>query len=97
MKRPTGVTVLAILVALVGLVQIVYGLSLLYIVIGIVELVVAYEFWKGASWGWWLGILGAVLYIFLIVTGNYIPLIIGVIWIVYLTRPSVRAWFRKKT
>jgi hypothetical protein len=95
MKRPTGITVLAVLVALVGLVQVGYGGGPTNRVIGLVELGVAYGFWKGAGWGWWLGVIGAVLYISLATTGNYLPLIVGIIWLAYIARPSVRAWFRR--
>lgn len=100
--RPTGITILAILAGLGALALIAFGalsvgagIGIAFIIIGLIEFAVAYGFWTGASWGWYLGIIGAILDIISIVTFNVVALIIGIIMLYYLTRPNVKAWFRK--
>jgi hypothetical protein len=101
-SRPTGITILAILAALGGLALIVFGavtaftgIGLIFVVIGLIEFGVAYGYWTGASWGWYLGIIGAILDILSIVTLNVVALLIGIIMLYYLTRPNVKVWFHK--
>lgn len=54
----------------------------------------AYGLWTGKKWAYWLllvlGILGMVSYFVL----GIVPLILGLILIVYLRLPHVMAWFR---
>jgi hypothetical protein len=102
MNRPTGITILAILAILGGLAELGFGLifslfgfGLIFVVFGLIELAVAYGFWTGASWGWWLGIIGAVLDLISIVTFDVIGFIIGIVMLYYLTRPHVKMWFHK--
>lgn len=102
MGRPTGITILAVLAAIgalaligFGLLSSLFGFGLVFVVFGLVEFAVAYGFWTGASWGWWLGIIAAVLDILSIVTLDVFALIIGIIMLYYLTRPHVKAWFHK--
>jgi hypothetical protein len=102
MQRPTGVTILAVLAGLGGLVLIGFGLiftlfgfGLIFVVFGLLELGVVYGYWTGASWAWWLGIIVSVLDILSIVTFDVIGLIIGLIMLYYLTRPHVKTWFHR--
>jgi len=101
-QRPAGITILAALAGLgalatlaFGLVFTIFGFGLIFVAIGLLEFGVAYGFWGGASWAWWLGMIVAVLNILSIVTFNVVGLIIGVLILYYLTRPHVKAWFRK--
>ena len=73
----------------------IFGFGFVFVIIGLIEFGVAYGYWVGASWGWWLGIIGAALDIISIVTFNFIGFIIGIIMIYYLTRAHVKAWFRR--
>ncbi len=102
MQRPLGVTILAILAVIAGLAWLGFGLLLavlgvgfILILLGLVEFGVAYGFWTGASWGWWLGIIGAVLNILSIVSFDIVSFLIGFVMLYYLTRPHVKAWFRR--
>ncbi|SRR5579875_855562 len=102
MHRPAGITILAILAGLAGLVSIglgvgasFFGFGSFFVLIGLIELGVAFGFWTGAPWGWWLGIIGAVLDIISILSLNVLGLIIGIVILYYLTRPHVKAWFRR--
>ena len=116
MNRPTGVTVLAILQLLGGLLMLVIAAGLSAVssfvgrgfliafgglisgvlaIFGLIGLATAYAFWTGQSWGWWLGIIAAVLDIISIVTLNVINFVIGIIILYYLTRPHVKSWFHE--
>lgn len=123
-KRPTGITVLAILFGLAGLLSLIgaigsiAGLGLgssiftmggipggaallgalgivfggISLVIAILQFAIAYGFWMGLKWSWWLAL------IVLIVEGlvgllTIIAPIVAVIVIYYLTRPNVKKWF----
>lgn len=99
LQRPTGITILAILAGLGGLASIIFGfafglLGFALLIIGLIEFAVAYGYWTGASWGWWLGIIGAALDIASILAINVVGFLIGLIMLYYLTRPHVKAWFR---
>ena len=65
------------------------------IAFGLLEFAVAYAYWTGATWGWWLGIIAAILDILSIFSLNVISLIIGIVMLYYLTRPHVKVWFHK--
>lgn len=70
--------------------------------LGIASLVIAYGLFKGMSWAWTaavaLSIIGIVISIVSIVTGNFgsvVSLIINGVILYYLYRPHVKAYFGK--
>jgi len=70
--------------------------SVVFVVIGLINLVIAYGLWKGASWAWWiylillaLGIVSSLLSL----PQGIIGLIINGIIIYYITRPHVKEYF----
>ncbi len=116
--RPFGVTVLAVLNLIGGLLAVIGGLGLLLLsaigapipmlglilfpiaiiglaglVVGILQLVVAYGLWTGRMWAWRFAFLLAILNIISIIWRNLIGLIIGIIVIYYLTGPYVKKFF----
>jgi uncharacterized membrane protein HdeD (DUF308 family) len=107
--RPLGVTLVAILTAIGGLIFLGSGLTLLIIgfgflllVLGIAYLVMAYGLWNGRGWAWTitliLSVIGIIVAIATIVTQNYtavINVIIHGVVIYYLYRPNVKAFFGK--
>jgi uncharacterized membrane protein HdeD (DUF308 family) len=107
--RPLGVTLVAILTAIGGLIFLGSGLGLLIIgfgfillVLGIAYLVMAYGLWNGRGWAWTitliLSVIGIVVAIATIVAGNVsavINIIIHGVVIYYLYRPNVKAFFGK--
>jgi uncharacterized membrane protein (DUF2068 family) len=107
--RPLGVTVIAILTVIGGIIFLVSGLALLIIGIGIIllalgiaYLVMAYGLWKGKGWAWTitliLSAIGIIVAVVSIATGNVggiISIIINGVIIYYLYRPNVKAFFGK--
>ena len=107
--RPLGVTIVAILTAIGGLIFLGSGLGLLIIgfgfillVLGIAYLVMAYGLWNGRGWAWTitliLSVIGIIVAIATIVVGNVsavINIIIHGVVIYYLYRPNVKAFFGK--
>jgi uncharacterized membrane protein HdeD (DUF308 family) len=107
--RPLGVTVIAILTIIGGIIFLVSGLVLLIIGIGIIllalgiaYLVMAYGLWKGKGWAWTitliLSAIGIIVAIVSIATGNVgaiISIIINGVIIYYLYKPNVKAFFGK--
>jgi uncharacterized membrane protein HdeD (DUF308 family) len=107
--RPLGVTIVAILTAIGGLIFFGSGLTLLIIgfgflllVLGIAYLVMAYGLWNGRGWAWTitliLSVIGIIVAIGTIVAGNVsavISIIIHGVVIYYLYRPNVKAFFGK--
>jgi uncharacterized membrane protein HdeD (DUF308 family) len=107
--RPLGVTIVAVLTAIGGLIFLGSGLGLLIIgfgfillVLGIAYLVMAYGLWNGRGWAWTitliLSVIGIVVAIASIVAGNVsaiISIIIHAVVIYYLYRPNVKAYFGK--
>ncbi|MBO8180513.1 MAG: hypothetical protein H0Z19_08570 [Archaeoglobus sp.] len=77
--------------------------SVLFVVFGLINLVVAYGLWKGASWAWWIFLillaLGIVSSLFMLPQGGVgiaqgiIGIIINGIIIYYITRPHVKEYF----
>ncbi len=77
--------------------------SFVFVVIGLVNLVIAYGLWKGASWAWWIYLillaLGIVSSLFMLpqggvgMTQGIIGIIINGIIIYYITRPHVKEYF----
>jgi uncharacterized membrane protein HdeD (DUF308 family) len=108
-QRPLGVTIVAILTAIGGLIFLGSGLALLIVGIGVIllalgiaYLVMAYGLWNGRGWAWTitliLSVIGIVVAIASIVAGNVsaiISIIIHAVVIYYLYRPTVKAFFGK--
>ena len=107
--RPLGVTLIAILTIIGGIIFLASGLVLLLIGIGIIllalgiaYLVMAYGLWKGKGWAWTitliLSAIGIIVAIVSVAAGNVsaiISIIIQGIVIYYLYRPNVKAFFGK--
>ncbi len=70
--------------------------SIIFVILGIVQIVISYGLWKGASWAWWVYIillaLGVVSSILSLPQG-ILGLVINGVIIYYLTRPHVREYF----
>lgn len=136
MGRPTGVTIIAVLMVIAGVVMIIAGISALAVApflpmaipsqdlptglsasilggmavgsgavmlaLGIAGLVISYGLFKGRGWAWTaavvLSIIGIVMSVVAIVTGNFgsiVSLIINGVILYYLYRPHVKAYFGK--
>ena len=109
--RPLGVTIIAILTAIGGIVFLASGAVLLIVGIGIILLalgiayfVMAYGLWIGKRWAWTitliLSVIGIIVAIASIVAGNVgaiISIIIHGVVIYYLYRPNVKAFFGKQS
>lgn len=107
--RPLGVTIIAILTAiggiiflLSGIVSLIIGIGFLLLALGIAYLVMAYGLWNGRGWAWTitlvLTVIGIIVGIGSLVTGNagaVVGIIIQAIVIYYLYRPNVKAFFGK--
>jgi uncharacterized membrane protein HdeD (DUF308 family) len=107
--RPLGVTIIAILTIIGGLIFLASGLVLLIIGIGIIllalgiaYLVMAYGLWKGRGWAWTitliLSAIGIVVALISIAAGNIgaiFSIVIHGVVIYYLYRPNVKAFFGK--
>ena len=108
--RPLGVTIIAVLLVIAGIISFVGGLILLIILVGIVFLalgiayfVMAYGLWKGRGWAWTISLIisgiGIVMGIVYIIQdpfgGGIVNIIINGVIIYYLNRPNVKAFFGK--
>jgi uncharacterized membrane protein HdeD (DUF308 family) len=107
--RPLGVTIIAILTAiggiiflLSGLVLLIVGIGIVLLALGIAYLVMAYGLWRGKGWAWTitliLSVIGIIVGIVSIAAGNVgaiVSVIIQGIVIYYLYRPNVKAFFGK--
>jgi uncharacterized membrane protein HdeD (DUF308 family) len=107
--RPLGVTIVAILTAIggliflgSGLVLLIVGIGVILLALGIAYLVMAYGLWKGRGWAWTitliLSVIGIIVAIASLVAGNVsaiISIIIHAVVIYYLYRPNVKAFFGK--
>lgn len=69
-RRPLGVTIIAILIAIGGIFSIISGLQLLsflpayaflYIILGALSLILAWGLWTLQSWAFWLAVVITVL------------------------------------
>jgi len=107
--RPLGVTIIAVLNVIVGIVAIsagipalIVGICIVLIIIGIANLVMAYGLWKGKRWAWTITLIlsgiGIISSAVSIASGNpgaIIGIILYAIIIYYLYRPNVKAFFGK--
>jgi uncharacterized membrane protein (DUF2068 family) len=108
--RPLGVTIIAILLIIAGVISLVGGLILLivlvgfiFLALGIAYLVMAYGLWKGKGWAWsislilaGIGIIMGIVYIIQDnLAGGIVSIIINGVIIYYLFRPNVKAFFGK--
>jgi uncharacterized membrane protein HdeD (DUF308 family) len=107
--RPLGVTIIAILTVIggliflgSGLVLLIVGIGVILLALGIAYLVMAYGLWKGRGWSWTitliLMVIGIIVAIASIVAGNgasIVSIIIHAVIIYYLYRPNVKAFFGK--
>ena len=108
--RPLGVTIIAILLIIAGVISLVGGLILLivlvgfiFLALGIAYLVMAYGLWKGKGWAWTIslilsgiGIIMGIVYIIQDnIAGGIASIIINGVIIYYLYRPNVKAYFGK--
>ncbi len=108
-QRPLGVTIIAILTLIGGIiflasgfVLLIIGIGIILLALGIAYLVMAYGLWKGKGWAWTitliLSAIGIIVALVSIAAGNLaaiINVIIHGIVIFYLYRPSVKAFFGK--
>ena len=81
-------------------------LGVILVVLSVLHFLLAYGFWKGKSWGWNLGLIFPIVGIIglfgiyfasnmLVGTVLLVPSVIfGLIVALYLTRPSIKAYFR---
>jgi uncharacterized membrane protein HdeD (DUF308 family) len=108
--RPLGVTIIAVLLVIAGIISFVGGLILLIILVGIAflalgiaYLVMAYGLWKGRGWAWTISLIlsgiGIIVGIVYIIQdnlgGGIVNIIINGVIIYYLNRPNVKAFFGK--
>ena len=106
---PLGVTIVAILTAIGGIVflasgvvLLIIGIGIIFLALGIAFLVVAYGLWRGKRWAWTitliLSVIGIILAIASLAVGNMgaiVSIIIHGIVIYYLYRPNVKSFFGK--
>jgi hypothetical protein len=107
--RPLGVTIIAILTIIggliflaSGLVLFIIGIGIILLALGIAYLVMAYGLWKGKGWAWTitliLSAIGIVVALISIAAGNIgaiVSIVIHGVVIYYLYRPNVKAFFGK--
>jgi uncharacterized membrane protein HdeD (DUF308 family) len=107
--RPLGVSIVAILTAIGGIVfltsgavLLIIGIGIIFLAIGIAFLVVSYGLWRGKRWAWTvtliLSVIGIILAIASLAVGNMgaiVSIIIHGVVIYYLYRPNVKAFFGK--
>ena len=119
-QRPIGVTIIAVLDGLLGLLMLLaggaflgfeslmglyggmlgqyhrlfVGVGIVYVLVGLVTIFLAWGIWKGSGWAWSaalvLALISAILHI---LSFNLLLLAINVIVIVYLFQPNVRLYF----
>ena len=109
-QRPLGVTLIAILTLIggiiflaSGLVLLIIGIGIILLALGIAYLVMAYGLWKGKGWAWTIslilsgiGIIMGIVYIIQDnIAGGIASIIINGVIIYYLYRPNVKAYFGK--
>lgn len=110
--RPLGITIIAIIVAIFGIVGIIGGILLMgsnvtagviTLILGILELVLAWGLWTLQRWAFWatvvLEILALLNGIFALaqrnISGGVIDIVLALIILIYLfADPNVRTAFR---
>ena len=110
--RPLGITIIAIIMAILGILGIISGIALLgasatlgviTLIIGILELILAWGLWSLQSWAYWatviLEIVALLDGIFAFTQGSVstgvINIVIALIILIYLfADPNVRIAFR---
>ncbi|MHA1666679.1 MAG: hypothetical protein ACTSW7_04840 [Candidatus Thorarchaeota archaeon] len=107
--RPLGVTILAILQLLGGVISIFGGLAIVMIfpviftlilgaillIVGLVGLIVGWGLYTMKSWAWMLAMILNIINIIIAVIGfDLISLIIPVIIVIYLNQPDIKNRFR---
>ena len=100
--RPTGVTILAILEIVSGImmgnegVAVLGAISGITVVLGAMSFFMAWGLLKGKSWAWTITlILTIISLIFDLPSMNVIGIIIDIVILYYLFRPHVKAYFGK--
>lgn len=108
-NRPLGVTIIAVLTAIGGIiflasgaVLLLIGIGIIFLALGIAYLVMAYGLWIGKPWAWTitliLSVIGIILAVISISFGNIgsiLSIIIHAVVIYYLYRPNVKVYFGK--
>ncbi len=110
--RPLGITIIAIIVAIYGVIGIISGITLLgvsmtsaviTVVLGVLELVLAWGLWTLQKWAFWATVVIEVLALLngifaftqRIIPGGITNIVIALIILIYLfADPNVRAAFR---
>lgn len=112
-ERPLGVTILAVLAGIGGVMAILGGIFLgsvvqsygfgammagvggsIMVVMGLVNLVIAYGLWSGFSWAWWLTVIFTGLNALMsLLSLNIIGLIIAAIILWYMMQGHVKGFF----
>lgn len=107
-NRPLGVTIIAILMIIVGILSVVFG-AIFFLVggfvpvaVGIASIAMAYGLWKGKRWAWTItlilsaiGVISGIASIAIGNVGGIVSVIIYGVIIYYLYRPNVKAFFGK--
>ncbi|HEY3992241.1 MAG TPA: hypothetical protein VGM01_05090 [Ktedonobacteraceae bacterium] len=111
-SRPLGITIIAIIVAIYGILGIIGGIFLLgasatagiiTLILGVLELVLAWGLWTLQSWAFWatviIEVLALINSIFAFMQGNVtngiVGIIIALVILIYLfADANVRAAFR---
>jgi uncharacterized membrane protein HdeD (DUF308 family) len=108
-NRPLGVTIIAVLIAISGIiflasgaVLLLIGIGIIFLALGVAYLVMAYGLWNGKRWAWTITLIlsgiGIILGVISIAAGNIgsiVSIIIQAVVIYYLYRPSVKVYFGK--
>lgn len=74
------------------------ALEIFLVILSLISFAVAYSFWTGKAWGWWLGIILSGLQIIsglITFPAGILSVALGVIILYYMTRPYVKVWFHK--
>ncbi|NPA76485.1 MAG: hypothetical protein GXN93_01890 [Candidatus Diapherotrites archaeon] len=116
-SRPTGVTVVAALGFIFGILSILGGLFLMVLgialisqgwahvggalgiwsmIMGAIDIVVAWALWTGKSWGWWLTVVLSAIGVLSIFSGNIVGAVISAIILWYFFKPEVKDYFGVK-
>jgi uncharacterized membrane protein HdeD (DUF308 family) len=108
-NRPLGVTIIAVLTAIGGIIFLAsgavllqIGIGIIFLALGVAYLVMAYGLWTGKRWAWTITLIlsgiGIILAVISIAAGNIgsiVSIIIHAVVIYYLYRPSVKVFFGK--